>query len=93
MIDPFIDELLAIGALAGRDYRRAAGSFLAAEREGRARLLRPLRVLSLGLAGQTAEARAAIAEVPAMKSADPRAWEWLARRFGEATPPFPPGRD
>ena len=84
--DPFIDELLAMDALADRDFSRAADFFLKAERGDHASELRPLRVLSLGLASRLPEARKAISETkPPTSPADQATWAWLARRF--ATPP------
>ncbi len=81
--DPFVDELLAIDALGDRDYGRAAERFLSAERGENADVLRPLRVLALGLGGQTSEAQKAIAETLGSPGPTERpAWEWLARRFG-----------
>lgn len=81
--DPFVDELLAIGALADRDYARAAGRFERAERGDHASDLRPLRVLSLGLAGEVEAAeRLLAAGPPAPTEAGRREWAWLARRFG-----------
>lgn len=83
--DRFVAELLAFDALGDRDYGRAADFFLKAEGEGHAAELRPLRVLSLGLASRVAEARAAIRETkPAPSPVDQRTWAWLARRFAEA---------
>jgi spermidine synthase len=81
--DPFIDELLAIDALGDRDFSRAAESFMKAERGDHAADLRPLRVLSLGLASRLPEARKAISEAePPTSPADQATWAWLARRFG-----------
>ena len=84
--DPFIDELLAMDALADRDFSRAADFFLKAERGDHASELRPLRVLSLGLASRLPEARKAISETkPPTSPADQATWGGLARRF--APPP------
>ena len=82
VVDPFIDELLAIDALGERDYRRAADFFLRAERGDHVAELRPLRVLSLGLASRLPEARKAIGETkPSTSPAEQATWAWLARRF------------
>jgi hypothetical protein len=81
--DPFIDELLALDALGDRDYNRAADFFLKAERGDHAAELRPLRVLSLGLASRLSEARQVIKETkPAPSGVDQATWTWLASRFG-----------
>ena len=75
--DPFVDEILAIDALADRDYGRAAGLFAAAERGDHAAQMRPLRVLALGLAGRVQEARSVLASAPravAPHERQERAW-------------------
>lgn len=80
--DAFIDELLAIDALGDRDFSRAADLLLRAERGDHAAELRPLRVLSLGLASRVPEVRKAISEAkPSTSPADQATWAWLARRF------------
>ena len=89
--EALLDELLAIGALSRRDYRSAERGLARAEpHAAHAPLVRRLRILALGLAGDTAGASRLLAEArPWIEEpgADPAPWQWLARRFG--LPPIP----
>lgn len=82
--DPFVDELLAVDALAGRDFGRAADRLRSAARGSvvAERRLRGLRALVLALGGRAAEARATIAEAPSPATLDERQMrEWLEKSY------------
>jgi spermidine synthase len=89
-LDPMLDEVLGIGAMADRDYRRAAlllgrAEPLAAAGDD----LRRYRILALGLAGER-EAAARLLESAGAWTRKPGAdlaeWAVLAERLGLADP-------
>lgn len=88
--DPMLQEILGVGAMADRDYRRAEEHLAGAEpHAAHAELLRKWRILALGLAGNTPGAAALLEEARPLvlrPGADLRSWEWLASRFGLALP-------
>ncbi len=90
LTDPDIDHVRGTGALADRDYRRAAELFRSAQGrsadpEGDAQL----RIFALAMAGQKAEAAAVMREASAWPMPkDVGSWRWLSRAF-ELPDPFP----
>jgi hypothetical protein len=71
------------GALADRDYRRAAELFRSAQRRSPApENDAPLLVLALAMAGQKAEAVAVMREASGWRRPkDVESWRWLSRTF------------
>jgi hypothetical protein len=81
--DRAIDEILAVSAMADRDYRRAAVLFARALQgaEPRERLVK-WRVLALCLAGERAAAAAVVSAVAGSMRIDDRAgWTWMLRTY------------
>jgi spermidine synthase len=81
--EPLLDEFLGIGALADRDYPRAAERLCRANaRASDPAGLAPLCIMALAYADRQAEAAAALAATRALPGADPAGLAWLQQRFG-----------
>jgi spermidine synthase len=90
LTDPGIDHVRGAGALADRDYRRAAELFRSAQRRSPApENDAPLLVLALAMAGQKAEAVAVMREASGWRRPkDVESWRWLSRTF-DLPDPYP----
>jgi hypothetical protein len=88
--EPMLEEIQGIGAMADRDYGRAAGLFGRAEPfAAHGDLLRKYRILALGLAGERERAADLLESAgrwTRAPGADLSEWSWLAARLGRPSP-------
>jgi predicted membrane-bound spermidine synthase len=80
VVDPMLDYKLGLGALADRDFERAAEDLRRAEsRDASLPYVGRYRLLALCLAGRNREAAAVAPEVRARETKpDPEFWDWLS---------------
>jgi hypothetical protein len=85
---PMAHEILALDALARRDYREAETRLGRAEpSSAQSAQIRMWRVLALGLAGDKEGAGRLLGDAVHLPAAqDPRPWRWLAGRFALPDP-------
>jgi spermidine synthase len=78
-----VEYVLAVGALASRDYSAAAADFAESERRGfRIVTLQPLRAYALCMAGQPASARKLADDASLRNPDEVHFWTWMESKFG-----------